>query len=94
MVSKNKPPRLVTGAARETVRLGGSNSSDSNQRSNVVQLAAVVVDVETDLGEHGFHVRARHCGRLTYHRKSFGILSAARREADALAAARGWRVAS
>lgn len=94
MATKNKPPRLMTGAARKTVRLSGSNSSDNNRRSNVVQLAATIVDVETDLGEHGWHVRARQNGRLTYHRKSFGVLSAARREADALATARGWLVAS
>ena len=61
---------------------------------NVIQLPTVVVAIEADAAAHGWHVRARHYGRLTYHQKSFGLLSVARREADQLAASRGWRLAS
>jgi len=71
-----------------------TNTTDSRASPNIFQLPTVVVAVETDADTHGWHVRARHSGRLTHHQKSFGLRSVACREADALAAARGWRPAS
>jgi hypothetical protein len=92
---KRTSPRMAPRARKKSKQFAElvTNEPDFTPSPNVVQLPVIVVDVEIDPGEHGYHVRARHCGRLTYHRKSFGVLSAARREADALAAARGWRVA-
>ena len=90
-------PRMAP-RARNSDRSGQliTNTTDSRASSNVFQLPTIVVAVEADADAdtHGWHVRARHLGRLTHHRKSFGLHSVARREADALAAARGWRLAS
>ena len=97
----SRPPEIRNPAAAETANRASTTADPGNRierefrpSPNVIQLPTVVVAVEADVDAHGFHVRARHCGRLTYHRKSFGLLSAARREADELAAARGWRLAS
>ena len=92
---KRTSPRMVP-RARNSDRSGQliTNATDSRASPNVFQLPTIVVAVEADADTHGWHVRARHSGRLTHHQKSFGLRSVARREADALAAARGWRLAS
>ena len=92
---KRTSPRMAP-RARNSDRSGQliTNTTDSKLSPNVFQLPAFVVAVEADADHHGWHVRARHHGRLTYHRKSFGLLSVARCEAEALATARGWRLAS
>ena len=71
-----------------------TNTTDSRTSPHVFQLPTIVVAAEADAETHGWHVRARRRGRLAYHQKSFGLRSVARREADALAATRGWRPAS
>jgi hypothetical protein len=50
-----------------------------------------VVLVETDDGDHGWHVRARRRGEVIYCRSAYGWLPAAVAEADRLAVAHGWR---
>lgn len=96
-----KPEYIRNPAAAETANRASSRADPGNRidaesrpSPNVIQLPTVVVAVEADADAHGWHVRARHCGRLTYHRQSFGVLSDARREADALVATRGWQLAS
>ena len=89
---KRTSPRIAPRARKKSELF--TNGPDSKLSPNVIQLPTTAVAVEADADAHGWHVRARRNGRQTYHRKSFGLLSVARREADALAAARGWRVAS
>jgi hypothetical protein len=92
-----RPPWLATTAARKSVQLAGWNASVNSHlqsdrqgphRRNTV--SEIIVSVEVDEPRLGWAITLRR-GAVIRRYAYLALLSDAKREADDLAAQRGWR---
>jgi hypothetical protein len=97
MPTNTKPPALATRATRKSVQFDGLNASVNSHlqsdrqgphRRNTVP--EIIVSVEADEPRPGWAVTLRRGTRIRRY-AYLALLSDAKREADDLAAQRGWR---